>query len=456
MNRSFCFAVLLLFIPFCPQAQTISTYAGNGTFGYSGDGGPATDAQMHQPGGIAADTAGNIYFVESSGFVIRKVSPAGIISTYAGDGTMGSTGDGGPATAAKVRPIVSIATDIAGNVYFSEANDNRLRKVNASTGIITTFAGDGGVTYPGDGVAATAAGLRSPQGVCVDTAGIIYVASDYRIYKIDKAGIISTIAGTGVAGSTGDNGPATDATIGPTPFLTTDLAGNLYFANTATISASRIRKISKNGIITTVAGTGAYGYSGDGGPATDATFRNPGGVWVDSCANIYIADMLNAVIRKVDGYTGIITTVVGNGTTGAGGEGVPATASAMSRPLAITMDVDNNFFITEAYGYRIRKIALPACIGPGFPPASVRNVMTDIEVGIYPNPVRDALRILIKCESNDLLSAKITDITGRTLRLYKIPPNKELSIAPELPIGYYLLLIDTREGTITKKIQIAP
>ncbi len=268
------------------------------------------------------------------------VLPApGIIKTVAGDGTRSYSGDGGSATSAALDDPLSVAVDSVGNIYIADSVNARIRKVTAATGIITTVAGNGTHGYSGDGGPATNAELDFPTGVAVDSAGNIYIA-DYDNYRIRKVvastGVISTMAGTGTYGYSGDGGPATSAELGAPTGVALDTAGNLYIADCFN---ERIRKVAKTtGIISTVAGDGTIGYSGDGGPATSAEFYYPWGVAVDSAGNIYIADTDNGRNRKVTVSTDIISTVAGDGEYGSSGDGGLATSAELSSPYGVPVD----------------------------------------------------------------------------------------------------------------------
>lgn len=278
----------------------ITTVAGTGTSGYSGDGGLATSAQIWGPSGVAVDALGNIYIADEGTVHIRKINTSGIISTIAGTGSLGCTGDGGLATSAKIDVYFGLAADKFGNVYFADWLNNRVRKVSTS-GIINTIAGTGVGGYSGDGGLATLAQLSSPSGVCVDTSGNVYIgdAASNVIRKINTSGIISTIAGTVIAGFSGDGGPATAAQLSGPSGLAADNQGNIFVMD---IGNSRIRKINSAGIITTVAGTGAFGFSGDGGPALLADLdysgagNNPS---VDAFGNLYFTDTQNKRVRVI-------------------------------------------------------------------------------------------------------------------------------------------------------------
>ncbi len=328
----------------------ISTVAGDGTEGYGGDGGPATQAQLAFPRGVALDGAGNLYIADLRNHRIRKVDPAGVISTVAGDGALGYGGDGGPAAQAQLRFPQDVAVDAAGNLYIADGLNHRIRKVDPA-GVISTTAGDGTRGYGGDGGPAVEAQLRSPQGVAVDAAGNLYIAdtSNQSIRKVDPAGVISTVAGDGTFGYGGDGGPAAQARLAFPRGVAVDAAGNLYIAD----SSDRIRKVdAATSIISTVAGGGTYGYGGDGGPATAARLAFPRGVAVDAAGNLYIADAGNGHIRKVDAASGLISRVAG----GEIGDGGPAVEARLSSPQGVAVDGSGNLYIAEGFNQRIRKV----------------------------------------------------------------------------------------------------
>lgn len=294
-------------------AGIITTFAGNGIAGYAGDGGPATAAQLQQPVGMSFDGIGNMYVAEYGTHHVRKIDTLGIITTVAGGGS-GGLGDGGPATAAVIS-AAGLCVDSIGNIFIVDIDSQRIRKVNASTGIISTVAGNGFAGFSGDGGAATLAQLNYPVGVAVDKRGNLYISDhvNARIRKVDTAGIISTIAGSGMYAdyletNLGDYGPATSATIAYPMGITTDRYGNVIFADhgIGPTNASdsfrsrytRVREIDQHGYIHTVAGNGIQGYAGDGGSATAAEFQNPWGVAMDTAGALYIADNSNYAVRK--------------------------------------------------------------------------------------------------------------------------------------------------------------
>jgi sugar lactone lactonase YvrE len=337
----------------------IDTVAGTGTAGYSGDGGPAIAASLYTPYGVAVDNSGNIYIADTFNHRVRKVNASGIITTVAGNGTAGYSGDGGAATAAKLNEPFRVAVDSSGNIYIADTYNYRVRKVNTS-GIITTVAGNGTAGYSGDGGVATAANISYPVGITVDSSGNIYITDldNYRVRKINTSGIITTVAGNGTAGYSGDGGAATAAKLNRSFGVTIDNSGNIYIADTYNY---RIRKVNTSGIITTVAGNGTAGYSGDGGAATAAKLNYPREIGLDSSGNIYIADQGNNRVRKVN-TSGIITTVAGNGTAGYSGDGGAATSASLRTPTGVAIDSTGNVFIADYGNNRIRKLYdVPVC-----------------------------------------------------------------------------------------------
>ena len=387
----------------------ISTLAGTGEAGSGGDGGPASSAQLFHPAGVAADTSGNVYIADTGNRRVRRIDRAGMISTFAGTGDPGHGGDGGPATDAAIAYPVGVATDAAGNVYVAGPESMGVRRIDAS-GIITTLAGGEAGCHSGDGDPATGAAIANPIGVAADAAGNLYAiersgqrickvdtdgtvtavagtgawrdARDggsvlaaqfhfrfpqgaaldrsgnllfldgHRVWKLDAAGTVAAIAGTGSRGYSGDGGPATAAALANPSGVALDAAGNLYIADTQN---HRVRKVDTLGIISTIAGTGSWDHSGDGGPATAAALAAPSDVTLDTAGNLYVADLGNDRIRKIDPL-GIISTVAGSGSWDHSGDGGPATAAALVSPSSVALDAAGNLYVGEGWEGRIRKI----------------------------------------------------------------------------------------------------
>src|SRR6266850_1646511 len=336
----------------------LTTVAGNGSPTFAGDGGAATSASFNSPAGVALDANGNLYIADYRNQRIRKVAAAtGIITTVAGNGTATFAGDGGAATSASLSGPYGVALDASGNLYIADYLNPRIRKVAAATGIITTVAGDGVFAFAGDGGAATSASLSSPTGVALDASGNLYIA-DYgnqRIRKVDAAsGVITTVAGNGGPTFAGDGGAATNASLNFPSGVALDASGNLYIAD---YFNHRIREVAAaTGIITTVAGNGSPTFAGDGGAATSASLWSPTGVALDSSGNLYIADHDNKRIRKVATATGIITTVAGNGGSTFSGDGGAATSASLSTPTGVALDASGNLYVADQNNHRIRKV----------------------------------------------------------------------------------------------------
>ena len=337
---------------------TITTIAGTGEYGDSGDGGPAVEAELYGPAAVAVDNAGNLYIVDPSSERIRRVDASGVITTIAGTGGRGYSGDGGPAVEAQLYGPAAVAVDNVGNLYIADTGNARIRRVDVS-GIITTIAGTGERGYSGDNGPAVEAQFRGVGAVAVDNVGNLYIADswNHRIRRVDASGIITTIAGTGEQGYRGDGGPALEAELSEPVVLAFDSSDNLYIADRGN---SRIRRVDASGIITTIAGTGERGYRGDGGPALEAELYEPSGLAVDSSDNLYIADSLNHRIRRVD-TSGTITTIAGSGHVGFlgggyGGDNGPAVKARLAQPKGVAVDDAGNLYIADTHNHRIRGV----------------------------------------------------------------------------------------------------
>jgi RHS repeat-associated protein len=343
----------------------ITTVAGNGVAGYSGDGGSATKASINSPSGVTVDKYGNLYIVDDGNHRIRKVRPDGTISTVAGNGAAGYSGDGGPATNAQLAGHINrLATDLDGNLHIFDEWNNRVRKVS-SDGVIRTVAGDGRWCSTGDGGPATSACLATPTGGMFDAQGNLFISewAGYRVRKVAPDGTITTAAGNGIQGYSGDGGPASLANLSNVWEVVVDPQGNLLIADHGNL---RVRKVTPTGIISTIAG-GGFSLA-DNVPATSASF-NAGyggipGIGVDGEGNLYILDRGMGRVRKVNG-DGLITTVTGNGTPGYSGDGGPAQSAQINIGVwgDIFIDGDGNLYIADQNNHRIRKVS---SLFPGF------------------------------------------------------------------------------------------
>ena len=364
-RRSAGWCLLALLLGLSPARVTagtgiITTVAGTGSGTYNGDGIAATTAGV-EPAAVFVDAAGRLYISEFYGQRIRRVDPTtGLISTVAGTGTKGYNGDGIAATSADLDNPTAIFVDGSGNIYFAEASSNRVRRVDAGTGFISTVAGTGTAGYNGDAISATVANLSYPSGLFLDQSGNMFIADNGagRIRRVDaNAGLISTVAGTGVGGYNGDGIAATTAQLSNVDQICLDASGNLYIADS---SNYRVRKVdAASGLITTVAGSGTRGYNGDGIPATSADLEWTTGAWVDRCGNLYIADNNNSWrVRKVDATTGLISTVAGTGVNGFNGDGISATAANLSELGNVVTDSAGVLYIADHFDYRVRRVDL--------------------------------------------------------------------------------------------------
>lgn len=345
-------------------SYTVTTVAGNGTAGYSGDAGAANAAQLDGPFSVAVDSSGNIYIADQLNHRIRMVDTSGNITTVAGNGTAGYTGDGAAATSAMLNDPQGVVVDSAGNIYIADTANNAVRKVTG--GKITSIVGsvDGSAGYTGDGGPGTTAQVFHPSALALDSAGNLFIAdtSNEVIRKLTPAGIISTFAGQGGAGFGGDGGAATRAQFSNPEGLAFDSAGNLYIADTTN---NRVRMIAPNGIISTVAGSSNSGFAGDLGPANKARLNSPKGVSVDPAGNLYIADSFNNRIRVVN-TTGIIYTVAGSGSTNFSGDGGPAVSAGFRFPSGVATSRSGNILIVDNQNNAIRLLTAV----PGVPTIS--------------------------------------------------------------------------------------
>jgi sugar lactone lactonase YvrE len=337
----------------------IFTYAGDGRAGYGGDGGPATAASFRAPTAVALDRHGHSYIADSANHRVRRVDPRGVVTTVAGTGTPGFSGDGGPAADAQLNTPIAVAVDQAGNLFIADSLNYRIRRVTPG-GTISTFAGTGNPGFSGDFGQATNAQMREVLALAVDNQGNLLLADrvNNRIRRVSAtSGTIQTVAGNGQLGFSGDNGSATSASLALPEGVVVDSAGNIYIAD---VGNFRVRRVSTGNIITTVAGNGALGFSGDGGPATSAMISSPRAIAIDSTGALLIADSDNQRIRKV-GLDGVIRTVIGTGTEGASGDDGPPAAATLRAPRGMAVDPDGHLFLADLGNNKVRVATQAVC-----------------------------------------------------------------------------------------------
>jgi Secretion system C-terminal sorting domain/NHL repeat len=456
---------LLLFVllPWVGMGQVITTVAGNGIAGYSGDGGQATDARIGSSVGCAFDSHGNFYFTDGSHSVIRKINTLGVISTIAGTGVSGYNGDNIPATNGNLNVPLGIAFDSSDNLYIADDHNCRVRKVDIVNGLITTVAGNGTVGYSGDGGIATNAAFNGVQNICLDKAGNIFILDygNFRIRKVSISGIVSTVAGNGVSGNNGDGGMATAANIEDMVGICVDASGNIYFAQ----QGLTVRKVSMlTGIITKIAGIDPEGAvaTGDGGPAINAGL-DPWSVAFDKMGNLYVSGYLYHDVRKID-YSGTIYTVAGTGIAGYSGDNGPATAAQLDIPIGIAFDSCGNLFITER-DYHIRKVAF----NPDCWKENVQSIVSLNTSSISPNPATTQITITAPNKIKEvsvwnMVGQRVWETSPQPSTLPAAPPSLEkregvrevLRIdVSDLPAGVYFVVVCDEDGgrTVSKIIK---
>ncbi|MBS1525536.1 MAG: T9SS type A sorting domain-containing protein [Bacteroidetes bacterium] len=447
------------------QVAIITTIAGHDTDGYCGDDGPATDACLSVCEFLCLDNAGNIYIGDCDNSRIRRVDKTtGVITTVAGDGIRDYNGDNIPATDAHLYIPEGVCTDSAGNVYIADCGNNRVRKITVSTGIISTVAGSGPTAYfggySGDGGAATNAQLSQPIGVCVDRQNNIYIG-DYGndvVRRVDaKTGIITTFAGKqttsmytgGIVGYTGNGGPATNAVFSGPIDVFCDSIGNVFISD---IWNNVVRKVDINtGIITAIAGNGIAGDIGDKGPALRAELNAPEGISIDKYGNLYIALRENGVVKKVNGRTDTIITVVGNDTLGFSGDGGTAT-NAKTTCSDVCVDDYGTLYITDEYNYRIRMVCDPKLAVP-----VVNGTQNTQEYMLWPNPNNGSISLGQMIPDNKPVKAEIWNEVGMAVyqdELQFTGGKDQLHMMNAAPGLYLLRLTDSKNRVFTLKFVV--
>ncbi len=333
---------------------TIATFAGTGEAGFSGDGGPAVRAQINDPYGLVRGPDGALWFCEHNGHRIRRIAPDGTISTVAGTGTRGYTGDGGPATAATFNLPHELRFDAAGNIFIADMANQVVRRIDAKTRVITTVAGTGKKGFTGDDGPATAATLNSPHSIQFGADGSLFICDvgNHSIRRLDlKSGVISRFAGTGRAGPTPDGAPIVGTPLNNPRSLDVDRDGNLWLV---TREGNQVLKFDlKAGVIRHIAGTGETGFTGNGGPAKLAKLSGPKGIALDATGNAWLADTESHTVRMIDAKTGRIELIAGTGEKGNGSDGDPLKC-AMNRLHGLFVDADGSVFIGDSEANRIR------------------------------------------------------------------------------------------------------
>ena len=416
-------ALVSLLLPLLGSAQTISTIAGIDSAGYNGDGMEATLSALNRPFSMAVNNSGNVYIADRYNSRVRRINASGVITTIAGTGTSGYTGDGGPATAAGLGYVTGVAADGAGNIYIADKSNNRVRKVGAA-GIISTIAGNGMPGNSGDGGMAVAAGLNNPNGVAVDAVGNLYIADqgNSSVRKVSAAGIIITIAGTGASGYNGDGIPATAAQLYNPYAVAVDRAGNVYISD---VDNERIRKVGTTGIITTIAGTGTAGVSGIGGPATAAELSEPIGVAVDSAGNVYIADAWNSRICAIN-TSGLLNAIAGNGTAGFSGDGGAANLAGLNLPYGVAAD-RSGIYVADYNNNRIRYIS--------YSPTLVTTIAYPSLLKVYPNPSASNCMVMLTSDITEPAQVIITSALGQVVQDVTATTNKAFAVVIDVPNG---------------------
>ena len=427
--------ILLLLRPDISNCQIITTYVSGGL--------------IYCAEQIAFDKKGNLYIPSGLGHYVIKIDTTGNITKFAGTGTHGYSGDGGQATSAELYNPEGIAVDTIGNVYIAEEANNRIRKVDVSTGIINTIAGNGygapiSGGYSGDGGQATAAELYLPNGLYFDKNENLYITDNgnFRVRKINTAGIITTVVGNGIMGSSGDGGPATAAECGASYCMCMDAFDNFYVIDGISYT---IRKVNTSGIISTIAGkSGYYHFAGDNVPALGANIA-PESIAFDDNGQLYISDWINNRVRMVD-RDGIIHTIAGTGVAGNSGDGGGADLAQISQSTGVAFDHCGNLFIAQVSESSIRKVSLnPYCI-----PVEVNSVINQRNIKIYPNPTYDQLNINnVKFQA----TYDIQNLIGTTMQQGILNEGNNSISLQSLPEGMYILeLIDEQKNRTVHKI----
>jgi trimeric autotransporter adhesin len=444
--------ILFSYLGFCSlasgQTEIITTIAGGGTSSLA-NGGPATSASLSQPGGIAVDASGDLFIADTTNNRILEVSSGNITTVV---------GNGGLAASPLLYQPGGVFVDASGNLFIADTGNNMIRKVAAGNARVTTIAGGGSEGFYGDGGPATSAALWTPGGVTVDASGNVFIADtvNNRIREVSATtGIITTVAGT-IQGFSGDGGPATSAQLNNPTGVFVDASGNIFIADKLN---NRIRKVSA-GTITTVAGNGIEGFSGDNGPATSAALYSPSGVFVDASGNIFIAVAFSNRIREVSG--GIITTVAGNGAQVFAGDGGLATSASLSRPSGVAVDASGDVFIADTNNNRIREVSAstvpaPSITSGGIVPvdSTVTTIQSGEWVSIYGTNLAGSTATWTGNFPILLGGTRVT-IDGNAAFLWFVSPGQiNLQVPDDTFTGPVSVVVNTASGSSTSTVTLA-
>jgi trimeric autotransporter adhesin len=436
------FYIYFLIVPVFVWGQVITTFAGNGIIGFTGEGGPAVNAELGCPAGVGVDKTGNIYLADCNNDVIQKVDTNGILTRFAGNGSSGLAGDGGPATNAELElvQIVGIAVDTANNVYFSDGS--RVRMVSQG-GIITTVAGST-FGYSGNGGPATDAQLKGPVGICFDRSGDLLVADEEaaNIRMVDKYGIISAIAGSSIPGYSGDGGQATAAGLVDPDGIAADGKGNIYFTD-----SYRVRKIDSTGIVTTIVGNDDFGsIFCNGCMATSIKTRGPFGVAIDRFDNIYVSDGVNDEVYLIT-QTGYANGIVGNYTAGYWGDGGPPNDAELNIPETICFNSLGDLFIADKMNGRYRKV--------NYGTASVKQVTKNVaQLIVNPNPVSNGVvSYKVSTDTNEAAEVTVSNMLGQRVYTAHITTNTAQQLLIAIP-GIYIVTATTQGQRMETKVVV--
>jgi len=422
---------LVVFCTYLVQSQTITTIAGTGASGFSGDGGLATTAQLNLPFNLTFDKSDNIFIADTYNNSIRRIDyKSGIITTVVG------TAD--KKEISELKTPTGLTFDNYNNLFIADLANLRIRKVNLDTGSSMTLVGEKSETeFPNIN-----ASLGGPFSVVFDKKGNLYISinGDSKVSRVEfSTGVITTIAGTGETGFTGDGALAKNAQLSNPTGLALDNRGNLYIADSGN---ERVRKVDlSTGIITTIAGTGETGFTGDEKLATTARLANPLGLAIDKIGNLYIVDRGNNRVRKIDISTGIISTVAGTGEAGFSGDGALAKNAQLANPTGLAFNKEGDLFVVDRGNNRIRKIS-------GLLSEDSKELSLEASILIYPNPSTDKITIELK-NNVKLKKALLYDITGKQVKIRMTDNTINVS---KLPRGIYVLKLNTSKGSIEQKV----